>query len=163
MISPADPKPNNKNSLPQQYHNYSKVFSEKEAQILASEEVTHTIEMESDKTPPYGTLYPLTPHELDTLRRYIDKMLVKGWIRPSSGPAAAPVLFMKKPDGGLRLCVDYRKLNAITVKNRYPLPRIDEMFDRLSGAKIFSKLDLQDAYHCICIQQGDKWKTAVCM
>ena len=160
LISPADPKPDNKNGLPQQYHDYSKVFSEKEARILASEEVTHTIETESDKTPPYGTLYPLTPHELDTLRRYIDEMLVKGWIRPSSGPAAAPVLFVKKPDGGLRLCVDYRKLNAITVKNRYPLPRIDEMFDRLSGAKIFSKLDLRDAYHRIRIRRGDEWKTA---
>ena len=129
MISPADPKPNNKNGLPQQYHNYSKVFSEKEAWILASEEVTHTIEMESDKSPPYGTLYPLTPHELNTLWRYIDEMLIKGWIHPLSRPAAAPILFMKKPDGGLHLCVDDRKLNTITIKNCYPLPQIDEMFD----------------------------------
>jgi hypothetical protein len=87
-------------------------------------------------------------------------MLKKGWIRESSGPVAAPVLFVKKPDRGLRLCVNYQGLNAIMVKNRYPLPRIDELMDRIQGAKFFTKLDLRDAYHRIRIRRGDEWKTA---
>jgi hypothetical protein len=87
-------------------------------------------------------------------------MMQKGWIRESTSPAGAPILFVKKPDGTLRVCVDYRGLNDITIKNRYSLPRIDEMLDRLVGAKYFTKLDLRDAYHRIRIQKGDEWKTA---
>ena len=109
---------------------------------MASKKVTHTIETESDKSSFYGTLYSLTSHELNTLQRYIDKILIKEWICSLSELAAAPVLFMKKPDGGLCLCVDYRKLNTITIKNCYLLPWINKMFDQLSEAKIFSKLDL---------------------
>ena len=75
-------------------------------------------------------------------------------------PAGAPVIFAPKKDGTLRLCVDYRGLNAITVKNRYPIPLISELLDRLHGAKVFSKLDLLDAYYRIRIQEGDEWKTA---
>ena len=84
----------------------------------------------------------------------------KGWITPSTSPAGAPILFVPKKDGTLRLCVDYRGLNAVTVKNRYPLPLITEILDRLVGAKFYTKLDLRDAYHRIRIRVGDEWKTA---
>ena len=83
-----------------------------------------------------------------------------GWIRHSASEAGAPILFVPKKDGTLRLCVDYRGLNAITVKNRYPLPLVGEIMDRLSGATIYTQLDLRDAYHRLRIRKGDEWKTA---
>jgi reverse transcriptase-like protein len=86
--------------------------------------------------------------------------LTKGFIRPSKSPAGAPILFAPKKDGTLRLCVDYRGLNKVTVKNRYPLPLISEIMDRVNGAKWLSKFDLKDAYHRIRIKPGDEWKTA---
>ena len=89
----------------------------------------------------------MSPRELEALREYIGSSLRKGWIKESKSPAGAPVLFAPKADGGLRLRVDYRGLNEITIKNRYALPRIDEMLDRLTGAKKFSKIDVRDAYH----------------
>ena len=94
------------------------------------------------------------------MQEYIQQALDKGWIRPSTSPAGAPILFVPKKDGGLRLCVDYRGLNAVTLKNRYPIPLVNEIMDHLSGAMIFTQLDLQDAYHWIQIQKGDKYKTA---
>lgn len=104
--------------------------------------------------------YNPSPQELSVLLEYIEKALEKNWIRPSKSPAGAPVLFAPKKNGTLRLCVDYRGLNEITVKNRYPLPLISEILDRLAGAKIYTQLDLRDAYHRIRIQAGDEWKTA---
>lgn len=94
------------------------------------------------------------------MREYLDLLLKKGYIRPSQSLAGSPVLFVPKPGGKLRLCVDYRSLNDITIKDRYPLPRIDELRDRLSGARFFTKLDLRDGYHLIRIKEGHKWKTA---
>ena len=79
----------------------------------------------------------------------------KGFIRPSTSPWGAPVLFVKKKDGTLRLCIDYRKLNRVTVKNKYPLPRIDDLFDQLKGAKYFSKIDLRTGYHQLRIREED--------
>ena len=87
-------------------------------------------------------------------------MLKRGWIRPSKSPFGSPVLFVKKPDGSLRLCVDYRKLNEITIKNRYPLPLMSELFDRLKHAKFFTRLDIIEAYHHLHIAPGGEWKTA---
>lgn len=146
--------------LPRQYEAWTNVFSEEGAAQLPGEAVTHEIPTMEGKMPPWGPLYSLSQHELKTLREYLDKMLQRGWIRPSQSSAGAPVLFVRKPDGSLRLCVDYRGLNAITVKNRYPLPRIDELMDRLVNAQYFTKLDLRDAYHRIRIKRGDEWKTA---
>ena len=94
------------------------------------------------------------------MRDYIKDSLKKGWIRRSISPAGAPILFVAKKGGGLRLCVDYRGLNAITVKNRHALPLIDETLDRLVGAVVYTKLDMKDAYHRIRIKAGDEWKTA---
>jgi hypothetical protein len=118
------------------------------------------IELEEGKQPPHGPLYNLSQAEMDVLKTYLDDMLAKGWIRHSKSPAGAPILFVKKKDGGLRLCVDYRGLNAVTIKNRCPLPLIQESLDRLGTAKVFSKMDLRDAYHRIRIREGDEWKTA---
>lgn len=98
--------------------------------------------------------------ELKALSEYLKENLANGFIRRSSSPAAAPILFVKKKDGSLRLCVGYRGLNKITVKNRYPLPLINELMDRLSSAKVYTKLDIRNAYHRIRIAKGDEWKTA---
>jgi hypothetical protein len=84
----------------------------------------------------------------------------RGWIKKSTFPAGAPILFVKKPDRSLRLCVDYRALNKLIIKNRHPLPLIDETIDRLAGTKMYIKLDLRDAYHRIKIKSSDEWKTA---
>ena len=90
----------------------------------------------------------------------MDENLAKGFIRPSSSPAGSPILFVKKKDGSLRLCVDYRDLNEKTIKNRYPLPLIQETLMQLSKAKYFTKLDIRGAYNLIRMAEGDKWKTA---
>ncbi|KAJ1602776.1 hypothetical protein NDA14_000872 [Ustilago hordei] len=97
---------------------------------------------------------------MSELRRYLDENLEKGFIRPSKSPARSPVLFVPKKDGGLRLCVDYRGLNEITVKNRAPLPLIEEQLFLLRKARIYTKLDLRAAYNLIWIAKGDEWKTA---
>ncbi|SOV01637.1 uncharacterized protein UDID_18149 [Ustilago sp. UG-2017a] len=110
--------------------------------------------------PPQGPLYLKGPKEMSELRKYLDENLVKGFIRPSKSPARSPVLFVPKKDRGLRLCVDYRGLNEITVKNRAPLPLIEEQLFLLRKAKIYSKLDLRAAYNLIRIAKGDEWKTA---
>jgi hypothetical protein len=109
---------------------------------------------------PYGRIYNLSEVELRTLKAYIETNLANGFIQRSSSPAAAPILFAKKKDGCLRLCINYRALNAVTVKNRYPLPLISEMLDRVRDARVFTKLDLRGAYNLIRIREGDEYKTA---
>ena len=112
------------------------------------------------KEPTFGPIYALSEKELETLREYLDENLKKGFIRPSDSPAGYSILFARKKDETLRLCVDYRKLNDITIKNRYPLPNIRELRDRLAGARYFTKLDLRGAYNLIRIKEGEEWKTA---
>jgi hypothetical protein len=107
-----------------------------------------------------GPMFRLAPNELEELRTQLDDLLAKGLIEPSSSPFGAPVLFVKKKVAGLRMCIDYRKLNAVTIKNCYPLPRVDELLDQLHGAAIFSKLDLRSGYHQVRIRAGDEPKTA---
>ncbi|KAL0544078.1 hypothetical protein IC582_019189 [Cucumis melo] len=102
----------------------------------------------------------MTPAELKELKVQLQELLDKGFIRPSVSPWGAPVLFVKKKDGSMRLCIDYRELNKVTVKNRYPLPRIDDLFDQLQGATVFSKIDLRSGYHQLRIKEGDVPKTA---
>jgi hypothetical protein len=95
--------------------------------------------------PPHSRIYNMSQVELDALKGYIDEMLGKGFIRTSNLPIGAPVLFVKKKNGTLRLCVDYRALNKITIKNRYPLPLSEDLMDRLSQAKLYTKIDLRVA------------------
>ena len=97
----------------------------------------------------------MPPKELVELKIQLQELLDKGFIRPSASPWGCPALFVKKKDDSLRLCVDYRPLNAVTIKNKYPLPRIDVLFDQLAGAKIFSKIDLRSGYHQIKIRPCD--------
>ena len=94
------------------------------------------------------------------MKKQLEELMDKGFIRPSASPWGCPAIFMKKKDGTLWMCVDYRPLNKVTVKNKYPLPRIDTLFDQLAGAKVFSKIDLRSGYHQIKIRPHDIPKTA---
>ncbi len=116
----------------------------------------HTIELIEGKQLPYEPIYALSPVELETLKTYIETHLKTGFIRPSKSPASALILFDKKPDGSLCLCVDYQGLNNLTIKNWYPLPLISEVLDRLGQAKPFTQLDLTSAYHQMRIREGDE-------
>ncbi|CAI7801038.1 unnamed protein product [Closterium sp. NIES-54] len=122
--------------------------------------VGHTIPVEPGKAPPFRPLYRLSPTEYEEAKQQIEEYLRKGWIEPSASPYGAPILFVHKKGGGLRMCVDYRALNKITIKNRYPLPRIEDLFDRLQGAQWFSALDLAQGYHQLRITEDDVPKTA---
>jgi hypothetical protein len=102
----------------------------------------------------------MPPNELAELKVQLNELLNKGLIRPSSSPWGCPAIFVKKKDQSLQMCVDYRSLNAVTVKNKYPLPRIDILFDQLSKAKVFSKIDLRSGYHQVKIRPEDVLKTA---
>ena len=105
-------------------------------------------------------MYSMSATELQEIRTWIEENLTKGFIRASSSSYASLILFVKKKDGSLRLCVDYRALNDITIKDRYPLPRIEETLNQIRGAKYFTRLDLRSAYNLIRIKNGDEWKTA---
>ena len=98
--------------------------------------------------------------ELKELKSQLQELLDKGFVRPSISPWGAPVLFVKKKDGTLRLCIDYRRLNQATIKNKYPLPRIDDLFDQLQGASVFSKIDLRSGYYQIRVKNDNVSKTA---
>jgi hypothetical protein len=110
--------------------------------------------------PIHKAPYRMAPMELKELKVQLKELEEKGFIRPSVSPWGAPVLFVKKKDGSLRLCVDYRELNKVTIRNKYPLPRIDDLFDQLQGSKVFSKIDLQSGYHQLKINPSDVPKTA---
>nr|GFB27595.1 putative reverse transcriptase domain-containing protein [Tanacetum cinerariifolium] len=104
--------------------------------------------------------YRLPPSEMKELVKQLQELSDKGFIRPSSSPWGAPVLFVKKKDGSFRMCIDYRELNKLTVKNRYPLPRIDDLFDQIQGSSVYSKIDLQSGYHQLRVREEDIPKTA---
>ena len=123
-------------------------------------EVDHKIELEPGNAPPTKAPYRMSPLELDELKKQLAELSAKGFIQPSKSPFGAPVLFVKKKDGSRRLCIDYRALNKFTIKNKYPLPRVAELLDRLNGAKFFSKIDLRSGYHQVRIAEGDVPKTA---
>ncbi|KAK9395736.1 PEG10: Retrotransposon-derived protein PEG10, partial [Crotalus adamanteus] len=129
---------------------YANVFEEKEAdQLPPHRSYDCPVDLVPDAKLPVGRIYSLLEPELAALRGFIDKNLRKGFIWPSTSPLAAPVLFVKKKSGELRLCCDYQKLNAITIHNRYPLPLIPELIERLRQANIFTKLDLRGAYNLV--------------
>ncbi|GBG78012.1 hypothetical protein CBR_g25946 [Chara braunii] len=128
---------------------------------VVEREVVHAIEIIPGSSIPKGRIYRISPGELDELRRQLEEPVEKGWIRPSVSPYGSPVLFVpKKKEGTLRMCIDYRGLNAITVKNGEPLPRIDDLLDRVQGCRYFSKIDLKSGYHRIAIRPEDQHKTA---
>ncbi|GBG83753.1 hypothetical protein CBR_g37554 [Chara braunii] len=122
--------------------------------------IQHRIEIEPGSRIPKGAVYRMSPRELEELRKQLDELLEKGWFRSSLSPFGAPVLFVPKKEGELRMCIDYRGLNAITVKNVEPLPRIDDLLDRVQGCKYFSKIDLKSSYHQIEVHPDDQYKSA---
>jgi hypothetical protein len=152
--------------LPRQYQHQLAVFDQTQAAKLPPHrpDVDHSIELikENGKEPeiPWGPLYNMSRDELLVLRKELTSLLDRGFIRVSNSSAAAPVLFAKKPGGGLRLCVDYRALNAITKKDRYPLPLIHETLNNICKAKWFTKLDVIAAFNKIRMKAGEEWKTA---
>ncbi|GKB03578.1 reverse transcriptase domain-containing protein [Tanacetum coccineum] len=125
---------------------------------------TRQVEFQIDLVPGAAPVarapYRLAPSELQELSTQLQELSDKGFIRPSSSPWGAPVLFVKKKDGSFRMCIDYRELNKLTVKNRYPLPRIDDLFDQLQGSRVYSKIDLRSGYHQLRVREEDIPKTA---
>ncbi|KAL0546149.1 hypothetical protein IC582_016055 [Cucumis melo] len=140
--------------------NYSDVFPEELPGLPLHREIEFAIELEPGTVPISRALYRMAPAELEELKVQLQELLDKGFIRPSVSPWGAPVLFVKNKDGSMRLCIDYRELNKVTVKNRYPLPRIDDLFYQLQRATVFSKIDLRSGYHQLRIKGGDVPKTA---
>jgi len=119
------------------------------------------IVLKEGETAPWGPIYPLSEMELQTLREWLKEMERTAKITCSTSPAGSPILFVPKPHGrGLHLCVDYWALNKITIPNRYPLPLMQELQDRVQGAQWFTKLDLKNGFHLIRTKDGDKWKMA---
>ncbi|CEG79126.1 Putative Retrotransposon nucleocapsid protein [Rhizopus microsporus] len=147
-------------TIPEKCHDCIDVFSEEIANTLTKHSnANHHITLLEGAQPPFDPICPLAQDELIALYDYLKESLEFGFIRHSTSPAAAPILFVKKGNGSLRLCVDYRGLNKITIKNRYPLPLIGEIMNRLSTTKVYTKFDVRIAYHRFRIAEGDEWKT----
>ncbi|GJR28697.1 putative reverse transcriptase domain-containing protein [Tanacetum coccineum] len=128
--------------------------------IPPTRQVEFRIDLVPGATPVARAPYRLAPSEMKELAEQLQELTDKGFIRPSSSPWGAPVLFVKKKDGSFRMCIDYKELNKLTVKNRYPLPRIDDLFDQLQGSSIYSKIDLRSGYHQLRVREEDIPKTA---
>jgi hypothetical protein len=131
------------------------VFSKELPGMPPERKVEFAIELIPGTTPISKRAYPVSGPELVELKKQTDELLEKGYIRPSTSPWVAPVLFVEKKDGMKRMCIDYKSLNEVTVKNKYPLPRIEDLFDQLRGASVFSKIYLRSGYHQLRIRPSD--------
>ncbi|GJV06073.1 putative reverse transcriptase domain-containing protein [Tanacetum coccineum] len=139
---------------------FLEVFPEDLPGIPPTRQVEFQIDLIPGAAPVARAPYRLAPSEMKELSDQLKELSDKGFIRPSSSPWGAPVLFVKKKDGSFRMCIDYRELNKLTVKNRYPLPRIDDLFDQLQGSSVYSKIDLRSGYHQLRVREEDIPKTA---
>ncbi|GJY35735.1 putative nucleotidyltransferase, ribonuclease H [Tanacetum coccineum] len=139
---------------------FPEVFPEDLPGIPPTRQVEFQIDLIPGAAPVARAPYRLAPSEMKELSDQLKELSDKGFIRPSSSPWGAPVLFVKKKDGSFQMCIDYRELNKLTVKNRYPLPRIDDLFDQLQGSSIYSKIDLRSGYHQLRVREEDIPKTA---
>ena len=150
------------NKVPEAYSEFIPIMTAEMAAVLPEHSVyDHAIDLKEGQTPPWGPIYPLNETELEELRKWLKKMTDMGAVRQSKSECSSPMLFVPKGHGrGLRLCIDYRGINKITVPNRYPLLNMDEPKERVRGAKWFNKIDLKNGYHLIRIKEGDEWKTA---
>ena len=146
--------------LPRVVCKYEDVFPDELPGLPPQRVVDFGIELHPGTSPISMTPHRMTPVELQELRVQLQELLNKGFIRPSTSPWGAPVLFEKKKDKTLRLCIDYRQLNRVTIKNWYPLPRIDDLFDKLRGERIYSKIDLRIGYHQLRVRETYIPKTA---
>nr|GFA26624.1 putative reverse transcriptase domain-containing protein [Tanacetum cinerariifolium] len=140
--------------------NFPKVFPEDLPSLPPTRPVEFQIDLVPGAAPVARAPYRLAPSEMKELVEQLKELSDKGFIRPSSSPWGAPVLFVKKKDGSFRMCIDYRELNKLTIKNRYPLPRIDDLFDQLQGLSVYSKIDLRSGYHQLRVREQDVPKTA---
>ncbi|GJR45670.1 putative reverse transcriptase domain-containing protein [Tanacetum coccineum] len=139
---------------------FPEVFPEDLPGLPPVRQVEFHIDLVPGAAPVARAPYRLAPSEMKELSDQLQELSDKGFIRPSSSPWGAPVLFVKKKDGSFRMCIDYRELNKLTVKNRYPLPRIDDLFDQLQGSSVYSKIDLRSGYHQLRVREEDIPKTA---
>ena len=141
-------------------YEFPDVFSKEFLGLPLEREIEFCIDVVPGTDPISMPPYRMALAELKELNEQLKELLEQGFIRPSTSPWGAPVLFMKNKDGSLRLCIDYRQLNKVTIKNKYPLPRIDNFFDQLQRAQCFSKIDLRSGYHQLRIKRGDELKAA---
>ena len=143
----------------EEYHKFTDVFSESQAEALPEHRPYDLkIELEDGAELPIGWMYVLSAIEQEALCQFMDQNLRNGFIRLSCSPHGTPILFIKKKDGSLRLRIDYRGLNKLSKKDRYPLPLIADLLDSPGKARIYTKIDLRHAYHLVCIREGDEWK-----
>jgi hypothetical protein len=138
---------------------YSDIFSSP-TRVPLHCQVKHPIDLTLDAPLPNGPVYHRSLLENEEIKQHIQELLHKGHIRPSSSPSGSPIVLVQKKNGTWRLCIDYQALNKIIVRNRYPIPRIDDLLDQLTGGKYFSKIDLKSGYHQVPIEQTDVWKIA---
>jgi hypothetical protein len=136
------------------------VFSEELPGMPPDREIEFVIELVPGAAPIFKRPYRMVANQLVELKEQLQELLDKGYIRPSASPWGAPIIFVPKKDATQRMCVDYRSLNEVTIKNKYPLPRVDDLFDQLKGACVFSKIDLRSGYHQLKIKATDIPKTA---
>ena len=141
-------------------YEYEDVFPDELPGLPPHRDIDFYIELHPDTSPISMTPHRMAPVELQELKVQIQELLDKGFIRPTTSPWGAPVLFAKKKDKTLRLCIDYRHLNKVMIKNRYPLPRIDDLFDQLRGARVYSKIDIRTGYHQLRVREANIPKTA---
>jgi len=166
MISTADLTPlqpmaaDTLNNIPAKYHDFSNVFSGEKAGTLAPHRPYDLqINVKEGVKPIHGPIYSLSPLELVALWEFLKEHTKSGFICPSKSPWRSPILFVKKKDGSLHLCVDFHALNRVMEKDRYPLPLISDLLTSPTPARIYSKIDLKHAYHLVCIAEGDEPKT----
>ena len=145
----------------EEYHKSMDVFDKAKANTLAQHRPYNLkINLEGDSIAPLGQIYSMSQAELKTLQEFLDDHIAAGFIRPFQSPHRALVLFAKKKDSSLRLCIDFHGLNKITKKDCYPLPLIANLLDTPGKTRIYTKINLQHTYHLVHIAEGDKWKTA---
>src|SRR5258708_19279093 len=156
--------PDPMNGIPIDYHKFHEVFSGIKADKLPPHQPYDLqISLEEGAKPFFSPIYSLSPPELTALQEFLEEHTQNGFIHPTKSPWGYPVLFIKKKDGSLCLCIDFRALNRVTEKDHYPLPLIPDLLNSPGLARIYSKIDLKHAYHLVWIAEGDKPKTAFCM
>jgi len=148
-------------NVPSEYHKFADIFSKTKAETLPPHRPYNLkINLEEGAQPSVGPIYSLSASKQEALKEFIEENLNMGFIQPTSSPHGAPVLFVKKKDGSLHLCVNFHSLNRISKKDCYPLPLISDLLDSPRKARVYSKIDLHHAYHLVHIADGDEWKTA---
>jgi hypothetical protein len=159
---PTDELDTLRSQIPTDYHKFLGLFSKMKSDKLPDHnpQFDHHIELEEGKHPPLGPIYSTSEVEAEALRDFLKENLNHGFIRQLQSSCGAPILFTKKKDGSLRLCIDWQGLNAITKKDHYPLLLIPNLLDRLRHLNVFTKIDLRGAYNLVRVAPGDEWKTA---